>query len=408
MIAMEGNVYFLTLKLESPVIAGFGKDKRRVVYYSLNYIPSHTLYGALSTAMFTEFCIKYPAENKCISTSCAEHQKCPVYTTFQYGLRDTRVHVTPATSICEKCKHPSIQIPSYILHCKLAKDGRCQYKDEACEYDLFSFYPNLIEGLKRNVPYAKPLWCPKGYTLSTMEIAKGWYCPTCGTKIKDIETTRITMTAIDRESRKAEEGMLFSLEAIAEGQRVSFLLASENLGFDNFIEDFIKSNKPLRIGGARSRGFGLTRIVEEDVRVENLDQYTERRAKKAFTEYNGDKILVLEAITPTFNLNIGEETVKAGMTPRVDEILNNFNFEFSQGDRTVITGWGLAIDTPRPLINAAAPGSVFYYRPVEDIDASLFKSLIYKAEVRGLEPFAKFGFNKFIIMPRKYVLRGEE
>lgn len=373
----------VVVKAGSPLFIGLGKV-RRGVHYSRNHLPSWMVRGAVGAAILSEFCDFLEGKNREVTcSSCHKADGC-LYNEFSR----TNPVFSDATPIHEECGVAAVPAPSFAFKCK-----KCGWHG--------SLLDKFIDALKSG----KELWraniaCPmmqeQRCGLVSLEPAEGWLCPKCGESVP-VESLRVAMTAINRARGIAEEGMLFSIDTVRPGQRYAFTVLSPSSRLTDYLEKM--KGGELRVGGAKSRGFGVTMV--ESVSRENLRDWLSRMVKSVkHAEY-----FCLECLSPAFKLVLDkglkstvlrEEVVVEALRSYEDllgrRVSAKADYLCSQGGTVSVSGWNLKYDQRRPVIHALSPGSVLYFRTSDMKDLAEPLLLL---EVKGVGGFTHMGFGRF-------------
>ncbi|MHA1594240.1 MAG: RAMP superfamily CRISPR-associated protein [Candidatus Baldrarchaeia archaeon] len=226
----------------------------------------------------------------------------------------------------------------------------------------------------------------------------------------EVKATRTIAVGISKRSGRSEEGMLFTYEAIAEGQsfwgRIIDLkdVISEALPKSNVIE--------VRIGRGASRGFGIAKLALKELSKGEITKRKEEIRKKI-----SDGYVVLKAVAPlaVIGKNMFLETFPEQFTfdnqwtdyilsfddvrEFLDEKLRECKIELCSASGKKLTfgylmeigGWSLKSNLPKPVIRSSGPGSVAVYRITAGLDAAPDALLL--AEVFGIDELSIAGFN---------------
>ncbi|GIV09244.1 MAG: CRISPR-associated RAMP protein Csx10 [Fimbriimonadales bacterium] len=340
--------YRLTLKPLSPIAVGEWMTSRSNVRESLSYIPGGVLRGALAQLAMEHIGAHHSSRRTLSNQSQLQNHFQQVFA--KDGAR---------FSFLMPFDESWIPAPATALFNK--------QKDKYLYDTLFA----LIKGELYEME------CPK--TRDRLERGRGWLTFKNGEwqKAQLPDKRTFVRVGLNRQTEAAEEGVLYAIEAI------DVAGSNDNAGrvFTGFVEfpdaqcqqafdailDVLRWRDGvirLRIGSARSRGFGevILECVEEAPEptraMESLEAFRERAGMPVFT---------LLVRTPAIVYNAcGQpaETLKP-------EILRHYVPSLPQSvelcpkatriERELVSGWSGAWGLPKPVQQAFAAGSVFTY-----------------------------------------------
>ncbi len=226
----------------------------------------------------------------------------------------------------------------------------------------------------------------------------------------EVKATRTIAVGISKKTGRSEERMLFTYEAIAEGQsfwgRIVDLkdVISEALPKDNTLE--------IRIGRGASRGFGIAKL-----NLKELPKNEVLRRKDEIKRKISDGYVVMKAFSPlaVIGKNVIVETFPEQFT--FDNYWTNYILSFEEAKEFLnerlrecrielceasgkkltfgylmeIGGWSLKSNLPKPVIRTSGPGSVAVYKITAGLDAAPDALLL--AELFGIDELSVVGFN---------------
>jgi CRISPR-associated protein Csx10 len=232
-------------------------------------------------------------------------------------------------------------------------------------------------------------------------------------------TRRMTHVGINRRRETAEQGLLFSVQSIAEGaQFVGRMTAPES-----WDESRVKELKQLlknitRIGGEQTYGLGRVEITVKEADGDDEDVPTRARKfnaklKEVWSEYGGTgepqgdyftidlltpPLLTMPDGTPTVQLTadmLKERAAELGFynLPDVEQVCCPDDAGVSRPlmftAPIMVAGWSDAWGLPKPPALAAVAGSVYVFR-TDDIGA--WHDALTKIEAHGIGARHEEGF----------------
>ncbi len=401
-------------------------------YETLDYIPARTLQGAFAQSLLDKCALR--ANNsqqiKCLDCSQEIQNDCDFYNIIvkeemlkfsdcyavnPIGIDGNGTHIAiprilPITAV--SCKYYPGFITGYDYYCK---ENIIKVKDEE--------YHGVFDLLVKQIVYDESA-CPD-YVFDPK-------CPECDRIVEPFggyyqivpsphgniyfnykpQMRRFGRSAINRKTWSAQEGMLYSVQSIAEDNVfLGEIDISDKLNDDEM--DRITSNLEnlSNIGGQSSRGLGNIRIAVENYqpnilslkdRIQELNNtINEERGCKSEKVYftidlQSDAILRGKLNEPTIQLN---EEMLSNYLKAVDSKFNDNGYEIklerSYSSASYVGGWSTAWNLPKYIQLATARGSVFLFSALK-IDNLLCQSLEL-LEQNGIGEARQEGFGKISI-----------
>lgn len=399
------------ISYELDVISPIHINSRRFQTFNetLEFIPATTIRGALANLI----CIKN-GKLKCetcnIKASCYFDRIFPenVGVRFEnlYPIRDDHdskadynlVRVLPATAV--SCKRCSGFLNEYEY--KLSNGKKKPYEPKP--HGVFDM---LIKKLSCEIKedYNYEINCPECH--SKAEPFDGFYC-FLDEKVSaktEVSKRRIIRTAINRARRSAEEEMLYSLEVMEEGSRFFGAITME----DDVLESILKYNleklKEVRIGAARSRGFGEISIYtiknpdfDDKVkdRIEIFNRFLNFQNNSIYFTLDLQSDVIANNGNGEYSAYINEEMLlgqlRSFATNLDDDGLKLVRWFTSQGH---FSAWSNVWKLNRDIDSTIKMGSVFVYK-VDAITDELIKAL-EQLQIWGIGNRREEGFGKVIV-----------
>ena len=175
-----------------------------------------------------------------------------------------------------------------------------------------------------------------------------------------VSSQLFTRTAIDRARRAVHSGSLYTIAAIARGQRFSGDLSC-HADIAGVIEDTLRAGTVLYVGGSRTRGLGEVEVTE--MRPADDPTPIRKRAQK-LRDTLGDDLFTVDLVSPVILRDrfwrpvqdIDPERLQAWAGP------NAFSVEGAWKSMTEVRGWNAAWGLPKTPDMAIERGSVFSFR----------------------------------------------
>lgn len=339
----------LVLEARAPIAVGEWMTSRSNVRESLNYIPGGVLRGALAQAVLEQIG-QHRSSRRALGTNSPALQQafelCFGKSGAQFGFlmpfENAAWIPAPATALFNK------------------QDGRYLY--------------DTLVALLRDETYS--MECPHtGYRLERgrgflVRGENGW------SKAPMPPKRLFVRVGLNRQLEAAQEGILYAIEAIepfvlnGEAGRplrftgeVRFPDAQGAKAFETILNAlrWHDDEVHLRLGSARSRGFGevsLTYHDAPDPEPVNLKDFAERAGKPVFTLLARTPVIVYDPSgtpAPTLTPELLNEYLPG--LPASVRLLP----EATRIERELVSGWSGAWGMPKPVQQAFAPGNVFTY-----------------------------------------------
>ncbi len=368
--------YKLTLTAQSPVAIGEWMTTRSNVRESMDYVPGGVLRGALAQ-LILERLGNHNTSQRALGGGTTALQQA-----FNAVFGKDGAQFRFLTPFSEGW----IPAPATALFNK---------QDDEYRYDtLFA----LIKG----EPYE--MQCPetgdrleRGRGYLVRDEASGWR------KAKMPSKTTYVRVGLNRATEAAEEGVLYAIEAVDApivftGEVLLPTPACEQ-AFQQILDALCWRDGQirLRIGSARSRGFGEVELKCEDAQPEPsaipLDQFEKHAGMRIFTLLTRTPAIVYDAC--------GQPA--ATLTP---DILRNYlpdlpsSVQLHEGatrvERELVSGWSGAWGMPKPVQQAIAPGSVFTYT-YDASERNAVEQCLQQLAVQGVGERTAEGYGQFAV-----------
>ncbi len=241
-------------------------------------ISGYTLYGALLNMYLIHEC-PY-SSTKCLENNCEKYSDCPIKPVDINGLNELSMKISFAHILCPECRNGRlINTPSTWLYCKSCARQGIEKDDLIIEYD-----PDAAEAAK----------CKNCGSSAAMVEYNGWVCNNCNKKYQNIIFSKdVTGIGIDPKKNSVIEGILYTFPVLLPGYHFIFTIETENERLISFIKSL--KGKIMYIGGARSKGYGASKIIEVKEIMSN--------------DYEGDKFMYITPGIVNSN-NLGEIDIK--------------------------------------------------------------------------------------------------
>ncbi|MHA1766099.1 MAG: RAMP superfamily CRISPR-associated protein [Promethearchaeota archaeon] len=405
------ELYRIKLTLESPLLIGYS-DPSHNYFKTLSYIPSTSIRGALATILLENFCSQTNNDyGNC--TQCNEKSQCNFYKYVYQNIFTITDGIYTGTKLNpHECKELEI-IPSHPLlqKCKVCHSKWTKEEDENVKKRGYRLINNLVQWTKQNYIIAS---CSKCSNKTTLDPIQQYYCKKCKTTLNPPPITTLITPGINYYTKSSLEEYLFQYDIIEpESIFEAYLTIESNNDVLNLL-----NNTTIRIGRGKSRGFGKINLKLEKLDLEK--KISEN--KKVIQNYLKDNQLIIAAKTRIFSLELNG-TSKSGIVSNIlidlnkaishvsqklmgkkASINNTFILEGTIGDFSLISGWSLKSDQPKPHVPAANPGTLFKFliKSSDQITQDILDLLAYM-EFIGLNNYSQLGYNLMY-----YPLKKEE
>ncbi len=311
----------------------------RNIHLSERYVTGKKMRGALLSAIRRELC-PYGENRRCIN--CQDRATCD----FTQSVIPGVVQVTGALPACDcdsplELAHP----PLTWAGCKVCTDGR--------PYDLTEEI--IINGSTAGArfcdthdeecfrrPYTRPVCisCKKPLTMPHKELRPG---------IQIDDRTGSTVTGV----------LFFNETCTFEGHLRTSVVIDEDLC--QYLDRLVDENRMVMVGAGRGRGWGLMQLrkVGQPKGIDGLCDELVPLVECHLERFGG---IIMIARSPVAEVRLGDSGWES--VPYVERI-DGLRLERTFGRATTVSGWALSTGLQRPMIRAAIPGSVFFYRPEE-------------------------------------------
>jgi CRISPR-associated protein Csx10 len=330
----------LTLTAESPIAIGEWMTSRSNVRESLSYIPGGVLRGALAQLTLEQMGA-HKSSRRILNHNTQLQQ---AFTTV-FGKNGARF------SFLMPFGEHWIPAPATALFNK---------QDERYLYDtLFA----LIRGKTYEMQ------CPR--TRERLERGRGYLEPTASgwRKAKLPDKTTYVRVGLNRATEAAEEGALYAIEAIEPSATFTGYVDCPDPTCHQSLLQILDALRwregtiRLRLGSARSRGFGEVVLQMEELTTPSPADFQ----LEAFAQRAGQPVFTLLVCTPTILYDACGQPAPTLTPELLREYLPNLpaSVQLLQNatriERELVSGWSGAWGMPKPVLQAFAPGSVFTY-----------------------------------------------
>ncbi len=234
-----------------------------------------------------------------------------------------------------------------------------------------------------------------------------------------LRTRRMTHVGINRRRETAEQGLLFSVQAIAEGAQFIGRMAAPESWDESRVEEFKQLLKNItRIGGEQTYGLGRVEITVKEADDDKEDVPTRvsefnAKFKEMWSEYGskdtpqGD-YFTIDLLTPallttpdgTPTVQLSAQMLKGraaelgfAQLPDLEEVCPPDDAGVPRPlmftAPTVVAGWSEAWKLPKPPALAAVAGSVYVFRTN---DISAWHDALTQIEAHGIGARREEGF----------------
>ncbi len=328
----------------------------RNYYMTSSYISAQKVRGAILSALREEICTQ-PRRISC--ETCAERDRCRFVTEVIDGISG----VTPALPHCG-CASPTElpAAPFTFFRCKICPDS-----------EISDATSHLIHNTMDDAEFCKK-HSPAEYA-HFRKPYRGPVCLNCGKELPGPDKTMRPAISIDDVTGSAREGELYFTETLvyqdggsddrSGSEREDKHHLAIELTVSPNVTDLIKqieNNLFIQLGAGRGRGWGIVRVKKTayEEKIERLVASRESALRESVKKNEG---FVLIARTPLASIEVSEE-LGLVTRPVVEDVLG-IPLTRSSGRTERVTGWSLYRNLQKPMLTAASPGSVFYYRVKE-------------------------------------------
>ncbi|MGC9069166.1 MAG: hypothetical protein ACP5IZ_09385 [Thermoprotei archaeon] len=354
------RVYEVEFIQESPLLISQPSGESKILRHSTKYIEGYTIRGSILTYINKE--LKQDIKEEIIKPTLVFHPAYP--------------------KIKEKITRPAHPL---LAQCKLCKGDDKIFPvinriEELEDFNIDKL--NVIKCKKEHINSIEPI---RGIPLA--KIDEKYYEP-------EFKYQSFDSVGINKYIRSSEIGMLYSYLALLPIHKEDAL--KQNTFISKIIDTEDKLDKLLKeeefelfMGRGKSRGFG--KFI---VHIKLLNNYIEERSKTIeSTLRKTNNILVLIALSPSFNLEINDDKLVSNLKLNIDAepyyIYKDKNYILTE--TKIVSGFSLKIahgGIPRPRIISAGPGTLFFYKVTLD----KVKELAIK-ELTGFGPLSYAGLN---------------
>lgn len=234
-----------------------------------------------------------------------------------------------------------------------------------------------------------------------------------------LRTRRMTHVGINRRRETAEQGLLFSVQAITENTQFIGCMTLPESWDENRVDELKRLLKSItRIGGEQTYGLGRVEITVKEADDDDEDVPTCVRAfnaklKEVWSDCGGKDapqgdyftvdlltpaLLTTPDGTPTVQLTAGmlkERAVKLGFSnlPTIEQVCcpddAGVSCPLMFTAPTTVAGWSDAWGLPKPPVLAAVAGSVYVFRTD---DLSAWHDALTAIEAQGIGARREEGF----------------
>ena len=299
-------------------------------------------------------------------------------------------------------------LPTSTLECKT--NPGFQSKESSKEsHGIFDTLMASVayEELKSVTEFPVPLTFKCKECGKRMDKVSGFYTNIEGQKYEKVEVKRTSQTkvAISRRRKASESEMLYSITAIRP-QNVFFV--GKIVGEMDKLEDLLDALNEVGIGALTTRGYGVVKAKEEDIKMEGLEERVKsfnRRLEEVWSDIasialNKDKVakeptgtyfsvdVLSPAILSDYN---GLSTLKLQINldgKRINPVLFSAYPDF-------IGGWSTAWGLPKATIYGAGTGSTYVFK-VDEEGEELYQEL-ERIELEGIGKKRDEGYGDVLI-----------
>jgi CRISPR-associated protein Csx10 len=227
----------------------------------------------------------------------------------------------------------------------------------------------------------------------------------------------ITKSAIDSRTETAASAQLYTTEVIEEGQKffgfINLGMADSDFFEEWLLSEILQKNRFLRLGQARSRGFGLVEIVEAKIVEPHFGLFCPstdndfvyrltsfmRRLREAGFDTAGDDWFSLTTLTDCIvtdrYLRYANSLTPEILSKYTGQALDGIVLEQQFASTKIVESWHALHGLPRPAQSAITGGSVFVYRIKNGADE--VKTVLKSIERSGIGERKTVGFGRVIV-----------
>lgn len=238
---------------------------------------------------------------------------------------------------------------------------------------------------------------------SKMEQARGYYTHKNG-EFKKVEIKHVSQTkvSIDRRTKTAKEGMLFTITGVSEEIRFS----GRVWGPEEYVDELTQAIERFGVGALTGRGFGNVEVMrKENVGIgtirDRVEQFNEKLLEvwkdissltisEDVPEEPDDTYFTVDLLSPAI-LRYPIPTTKLTLT--IEEVELEPVVWFTEP--TFVGGWSPALGLPKSTHLGADIGSTYAFRTTLDID-TLVENL-EELEARGVGFRSDEGYGETMI-----------
>jgi len=374
------------VRARQPLVLGDGMTGRQNVRRSLDHIPGGMLRGAIAQRILEGLGVHHTsgrALNDLPPVLQGDFEKCFLRAD---GIRFGFLYPGEGETI---------PAPATALRCRQSSDH------------LFDALPLLLQGERWGMECPKcggRLERTRGYLTRT---SNGWQPVEMPLKRQYVRV------GLSRLTETAETSILYVIEAIephsVRGGEVRpqlfsgiwYFTSNEHWEAFTRLMDAIEAKEnrlSLRIGSARSRGFGLV-----DIEWHELEPIPLADRLKTYQQHLNRPVITLEAFSPVIVREAGRTT--SALTPdRLRRYLPDLPHSVQTHEDATrvecewVSGWSPAWGLPKPLTPAIAPGSVFTFT-YDQNDFGALLQWLQRLEEQGIGERTREGYGQFAICP---------
>jgi CRISPR-associated protein Csx10 len=371
----------ITLVAKSPIAVGEWMTSRSNVRESMSYIPGGVLRGALAQGVL-ERLGKHNTSRRKLGTNNA---------TLQQAFNSVFAKGGAQFGFLMPFGENWIPAPATALFNK--------------RYDRYLY--DTLFALIRGETYE--MQCPE--TCERLERGRG-YLEFTGSEWRKANLPRKTTyvrVGLNRATEAAEEGVLYAIEAIEPPAEFTGYVDCPDAACYQALLQILNTLEwrgekiTLRLGSARSRGFGEVELqhAEESPPPPDfaLEDFAQRAGKPVFTLLVRTPAIIYDACglpAPTLTPELLREYL-SGLPDSVQLLESATRVE-----RELVSGWSGAWGMPKPVQQAFAPGSVFTYTYDKSQQGALVQWL-QQLELHGIGERTAEGYGRFVACSRYHL-----
>ncbi|MBD3181262.1 CRISPR-associated RAMP protein Csx10 [Candidatus Poribacteria bacterium] len=414
----------LPLNALSPI--HISSRKYLVFNETYDFIPATTLRGTLASIVCEN-------ENKWQCEECGKRGSC----NFEQIFNNKRVRFRNLYPVASDLYEKSFVLPATAVSCKRCPGFLSEFyyelsqgKRDFCDEVPHGVFDLLIPSLAYQIMgrYDYEFKCPEAgcnsklepfscfYSIDSNDISLEISDDIIYDKVlinADVTKRRLVRAAINRERRTTQENLLFSLEAIEEGNQFFGEINIEDDGLASIVKEYLDNIESRRLGGIRSRGFGSFEFYPD------ISSEFDTEVKKRILAFNHHLEVYLK------NLNgFDKQGIYFTLGLQSDAILKNRNGEYSVLiDEDILSehlnafisklnitglklvkwstsqsnslGWSGTWKMPKAIESAIKSGSIFVFK-VDELNDDLIKGL-EELQMWGIGEKCEEGFGDVII-----------